>query len=64
VKAWELASVREHAALARLVVKGDARAAADHLRDVHWSYRVQECFIAQYYFGGDGEPAIDPGAAR
>jgi DNA-binding GntR family transcriptional regulator len=64
VKAWELASVREHAALARLVEKGDARAAADHLRDVHWSYAVQERFIEQYYFGGDGETAVDPGAAR
>ena len=36
VKAWELGSVREHAALARFVEKRDARAAADHLRDVHW----------------------------
>jgi len=50
VKAWELASVREHAELVRLVAAGDARRAADHLRDVHWSYEVQERYIEQYYF--------------
>jgi DNA-binding GntR family transcriptional regulator len=58
VKAWELASVAEHAAFARLVAKGDARGAADHLRDVHWSYAVQQRFIEEYYFAdGDGAPA-------
>jgi DNA-binding GntR family transcriptional regulator len=62
VKAWELASVREHAALARLVEEGDPRAAADHLRDVHWSYTVQERFVEQYYFAGGAEAA--PGASR
>ncbi len=64
VKAWELASVREHAAFARLVEKGDARAAADHLRDVHWSYAVQERFVEQYYFAEDAEAAPGPGAPR
>ena len=53
VKAWERASVGEHAAFARLVTKGEARAAADHLRDVHWSYAVQERFIESYYFAGE-----------
>jgi DNA-binding GntR family transcriptional regulator len=53
VKAWELSSVREHAAFARLVEAGSARAAADHLRDVHWSYDVQERFIEQYYFADE-----------
>jgi DNA-binding GntR family transcriptional regulator len=62
VKAWELASVGEHAAFARLVATGEARAAADHLRDVHWSYAVQERFIEEYYFaGGDRGPARPPG---
>jgi DNA-binding GntR family transcriptional regulator len=55
VKAWERASVGEHAAFARLVEKGEARAAADHLRDVHWSYAVQERFIEAYYFAGEEE---------
>jgi DNA-binding GntR family transcriptional regulator len=60
VKAWELASVREHAAFARLVAKGEARAAADHLRDVHWSYGVQERFIEAYYFADEGRPPATP----
>jgi DNA-binding GntR family transcriptional regulator len=62
VKAWELASVREHAAFARLVARGDARAAADHLRDVHWSFAVQERFVEQYYFAGEARP--DPAATE
>ena len=58
VRAWELASVAEHATFALLVAKRDARGAADHLRDVHWSYAVQERFIEQYYFAdGESRPA-------
>jgi DNA-binding GntR family transcriptional regulator len=55
VKAWERASVGEHTAFARLVARGEARAAADHLRDVHWSYAVQERFIEAYYFAAEEE---------
>jgi DNA-binding GntR family transcriptional regulator len=50
VKEWELASLEEHAAFVDLVAGGDARGAADHLRDVHWSFPVQERFIHRYYF--------------
>jgi hypothetical protein len=50
VKEWELASLEEHATLVRLVADRDARGAADHLRDVHWSFPVQERFIHRYYF--------------
>lgn len=50
VKEWELASLEEHAAFAQLVAEGDATRAADHLRDVHWSFGVQEPFIRRYYF--------------
>lgn len=50
VKEWELRSLDEHAAFLRLVAEGDARAAADHLRDVHWSFPIQEEFIQRYYF--------------
>jgi DNA-binding GntR family transcriptional regulator len=63
VKAWELASVREHTAFARLVARGEARAAADHLRDVHWSYAVQQRFIEEYYFA-DEPPAVGTAAGR
>lgn len=49
VKAWEEASVREHEELVDRLRRDDARAAADHLQDVHWSYAVQEPFILKYY---------------
>ena len=47
---WELASTTEHAALLALLEAGDVRGAADYLRDVHWSFEVQQRFIHQYYF--------------
>jgi DNA-binding GntR family transcriptional regulator len=49
VKEWELRSVEEHAELIRLLEAGDARAAADYIRDVHWSFEVQQPYIEQYY---------------
>ena len=49
VKAWETASADEHAALVAELAGDDPRAAADHLRDVHWSFDVQRPFIEQYY---------------
>jgi DNA-binding GntR family transcriptional regulator len=49
VKEWEVASTGEHAELIRLIESGDVRAAADYVRDVHWSYNVQKRFIEQYY---------------
>lgn len=50
VKEWEIASTREHSAFVRLLEKRDARGAADCMRDVHWSFAVQERFVRQYYF--------------
>lgn len=55
VKEWELRSLEEHGAFLRLVAEGDARGAADHLRDVHWSFPVQEPYIQRYYFPAGGE---------
>jgi len=49
VKAWEEASIGEHQALIDLLRKGAGTEAADHVRDVHWSYDVQEPFVRQYY---------------
>jgi len=49
VKAWEEASIGEHQALIDLLRKGAGTDAADHVRDVHWSYEVQEPFVRQYY---------------
>ena len=50
VKEWEIASTGEHAAFVERLERGDARAAADYLRDVHWSFAVQERFVRRYYF--------------
>lgn len=47
---WESASTGEHAAFLDLLEGGDVRSAADYLRDVHWSFEVQQRFIVQYYF--------------
>jgi len=47
---WELASTGEHTAFLDLLEGRDVRGAADYLRDVHWSFEVQQRFIHQYYF--------------
>jgi DNA-binding GntR family transcriptional regulator len=56
IREWELASIEEHAKLVDLLDQGDANGAADFLRDVHWSFKVQEPFIHRYYFAdGTGD---------
>lgn len=55
VPEWERNSTREHAAFVRRLERGDARGAADHLRDVHWSFAVQERFVRRYYFAQGAE---------
>jgi DNA-binding GntR family transcriptional regulator len=49
VKEWEEASIGEHQALVDLLRAGRSRDAADHIRDVHWSFEVQERFVRMYY---------------
>ncbi|MDD8025115.1 MAG: GntR family transcriptional regulator [Acidobacteriota bacterium] len=49
VKAWERASVGEHAALTALIRKGRRDEAAAHIRNVHWSFEVQKKYINRYY---------------
>lgn len=51
IKEWEQSSIGEHQRLADAVEKGDHDAAVQVIRDVHWSYTVQEKFIKKYYFG-------------
>jgi DNA-binding GntR family transcriptional regulator len=48
VKEWELASIAEHTELLQLLKQRKAAEAAAYVRDVHWSYRVQERYINQY----------------
>ena len=49
VKEWEMSSIAEHTELLNLLRQGKAAEAAAFVRDVHWSYTVQEKFINQYY---------------
>jgi DNA-binding GntR family transcriptional regulator len=46
---WERASVEEHQAIVRFLKTGSVAAAADLLRDVHWSFTYQEPFVRRYY---------------
>jgi DNA-binding GntR family transcriptional regulator len=49
VKEWEQASIGEHAALIDSLRRGNVREAVEQIRDVHWSFAVQEPFIVRYY---------------
>ncbi len=49
VKQWEETSIGEHNELVRLIEEGQREQAANQVRDIHWSYRVQEKFLKIYY---------------
>ena len=49
VKEWEEASIGEHHHLLDLIRRGKKEEAAAWVRDVHWSFKVQEKFINKYY---------------
>jgi DNA-binding GntR family transcriptional regulator len=49
VPEWERASLGEHQAIIECLEDGKSGAAADLLRDVHWSYSYQEPYILKYY---------------
>ncbi len=53
VPEWERESIREHQALVDLLREGNVKAAANHLRDIHWSFPHQEPFIHRYYAAVD-----------
>lgn len=55
VKEWEVDSVGEHRELVDLLKKGDFDGAGKFVRDVHWSYAVQERYIKKYYFASSQE---------
>ncbi|HSA95765.1 MAG TPA: GntR family transcriptional regulator, partial [Acidobacteriota bacterium] len=54
VKEWEESSILEHQALIELIRTGRSQAAANHIRDVHWSFKVQERYVRRYYPGISG----------
>ena len=58
VPEWERRSIDEHAALVDLLRAGDLRAAADFLRDVHWSFDVQRSFLLRYHHLDDGSGEV------
>jgi len=49
VKEWEVESIKEHQKLLELVAQQRYEDAARFMRDVHWSYSVQEKYIKKYY---------------
>jgi len=49
IREWEEASVLEHQRLIDLLAGKNFKEAADFIRDVHWSFSVQEKFIKKYY---------------
>ena len=49
VKEWELSSIREHQKIVEFLYEGKFEKAANFIRDVHWSFEVQEKFIRKYY---------------
>lgn len=63
VKEWEVRSTGEHERFIELLKMNDARGAAEYIRDVHWSFKVQEPFIKKYYVeikNADLEPTASP----
>ncbi len=61
LQAWERHSVVEHEEFVRLLEQGRLGEAAGHIRNVHWSFEVQEPFIRAYYFAGQAaEHGADP----
>jgi DNA-binding GntR family transcriptional regulator len=49
VKEWEEVSIKEHQELVALIENGKSHEASSYIRDVHWSYAVQEKYIQKYY---------------
>jgi len=49
VKEWEQASIGEHGRLINLIKEGNQKEAVAFIRDIHWSFDVQEKFVEKYY---------------
>lgn len=49
LKDWESSNLAEHREMMLMLQQGDFNGAANYLRDVHWSFAVQERFIRRYY---------------
>ncbi|HRW87173.1 MAG TPA: GntR family transcriptional regulator [Thermovirgaceae bacterium] len=62
VKEWEITSTGEHERFIELLETGDAKAASDYMRDVHWSFEVQRPWIHRYYRELAREEALERSA--
>ena len=49
VREWEEESIKEHQALIDLIEEKKFQEAAAYIRDVHWSFEVQEKYLRKYY---------------
>jgi len=49
VKEWEQTSIGEHGRLINIIKEGNRKEAVAFIRDVHWSFAVQEKFVDKYY---------------
>ncbi|MFC2164617.1 GntR family transcriptional regulator [Acidobacteriota bacterium] len=49
VKEWEVDSIKEHQDFVDLIAQRKHEEAARFMRDVHWSFCVQEKYIKKYY---------------
>jgi DNA-binding GntR family transcriptional regulator len=58
IKDWEIVSMDEHSRIAALFREGDFAGAAAFIRDVHWSFEVQERYIRAYYFSANGHGGL------
>ena len=54
IKEWELNNLEEHNQFIELIKKKDRLGAAEIIRDVHWSFKVQEKYIRQFYPNANG----------
>lgn len=54
IEEWELNNCKEHDQFIELLKRKDRLGAAELLRDVHWSFPVQEKYIRQFYPNADG----------
>ena len=49
IKEWEEASIIEHRKLIKLLSEKKFQEAAKFIRDIHWSFKVQEKYVRKYY---------------
>lgn len=50
VKEWELRNADEHDQFMEFIRQGDRESAVRVMKDVHWSYSVQEAYIRKFYY--------------